>query len=196
MEFSTCARCLLPVKLDASLTSQFLQSQYDLLASQFPLHPVKGPTANAAAQLACLPPSIQTAYTSASTEVNANATSSKRAATSQVLFDILSQNTEIDHPLCAECADSLQDRMNQQLADVKAERERYLAYERQVVNDPNARMSETGMERLQEEIAELERQEQQTLVELKEAEAENAILEQQLKDLDVEDQALELEERQ
>lgn len=51
---------------------------------------------------------------------------------SENIYNLLSSKTEIDHPLCSDCADLLQDAMTKQLEEVKKERERYLAFEKQV----------------------------------------------------------------
>lgn len=105
------------------------------------------------------------------------------------LFRLLSDRTDIDHPLCAECTDVLLSAIQKQLDETKRERDGYLAFERDIKKDKSAgtlpmrsaalareesaaaeelRDAEREVARLAEELADLERQER----ELAEDEAE------------------------
>lgn len=75
------------------------------------------------------------------------------------LFDILSEKSIVDHPLCEECADSLIDKMDQKLKNLEEEckdyRECLDKLEKKMKNtDP-----ESNIKKLQDRIKELEKEE-------------------------------------
>ena len=48
------------------------------------------------------------------------------------LFNLLSSRTEVDHPLCSECTQSLLEMLTKQLEETKKERDGYIAFEKEV----------------------------------------------------------------
>lgn len=57
--------------------------------------------------------------------------SSKVKSTAK-LFSLLSTKTDIDHPLCTECTDSLLKSLSEQLKDTMRERDGYIAFEKEL----------------------------------------------------------------
>lgn len=76
------------------------------------------------------------------------------------LFDILSNTSSVDHPLCEECADSVIDKMDQKLKTLEEECKDYREYletlEKQVRNSNR----ESNIEQLRQRISELQLQEE------------------------------------
>ena len=56
----------------------------------------------------------------------------ERLAQLDNLYSILSANSGVDHPLCTECMDSLLSMMSKDLEESKKEKDRLVAYEREV----------------------------------------------------------------
>ena len=48
------------------------------------------------------------------------------------LFTLLSSHSELDHPLCADCTNTLRENLERKLEETKRERDGYLAFEREV----------------------------------------------------------------
>lgn len=117
-----------------------------------------------------------------------------KLARSAALYNMLNTASTIDHPLCVECADALQDAMNNQLEAVKAERQRYLAFEKDVIAHEKADPQE--IERLQKQLEALTKDEETALQTLREAEEEHTQLEAELAALEREEAELQAEEEQ
>lgn len=62
-------------------------------------------------------------------------TLSQQLAVTAGLFDIMSSNSYIDHPLCEECADTLLDLMDQQLRLTEEELNDYSNFLRKIENE-------------------------------------------------------------
>lgn len=60
---------------------------------------------------------------------------SQQLAVTAGLFDLMSSNSYIDHPLCEECADSLLDLMDQQLRLTEDELNDYSSFLRKLENE-------------------------------------------------------------
>jgi beclin 1 len=110
------------------------------------------------------------------------------------LFNLLSTRTDIDHPLCAECAQILLSSLQRQLDETKRERDGYIAFEKEVRKEKEK--EGLGMSKVEAEkkIEKLKGEERMAIEQLKEAERERAQLEADLKALEVEEKALEAEE--
>ncbi|KAH8306354.1 hypothetical protein KR018_008753 [Drosophila ironensis] len=78
------------------------------------------------------------------------------------LFDCLSSNSEIDHPLCEECADSMLEIMDRELRIAEDEWDVYKAY----LDELEQQREAPNVEALDKELEELKRSEQQLLSEL------------------------------
>ena len=172
---STCQRCKQPCRPPATLNT----SHYDLLASHLSPESTRGPyptsqlarlppslqaaygvsparpasplsrRSNAPTDSFVVLTESQVQPTPSGSQHEKNDSLSHHLEVSQKIYNLLSNHTEVDHPLCTDCAELLQEAMTKQLEQVKKERERYLSYEKelgQVKEDPGE------AERLQEEI--------------------------------------------
>jgi beclin 1 len=96
------------------------------------------------------------------------------------LFDTLSGNSNIDHPLCDECTDYLIEILEQELADTQNDYDDYLRYYKMLQNDTN----ELKIGELEKELDDLKAEGNRFLEELEalkkeEIELQNAIEEQE-----------------
>jgi beclin 1 len=106
------------------------------------------------------------------------------------LYTLLSNRTDLDHPLCAECTSVLITTLTKQLEETKRERDGYIAFERDVRS-----ASGTGdVQAMEAQIEELKLEEKNALDELFEAEREKARLDRELEELEREEQELEEKE--
>lgn len=112
---------------------------------------------------------------------------SRRMATSTRLFDILSSRTDIDHPICGECADALIAQLERRLASAARERDAYIDFLRELrasapgADDAAAASAELAASRTREasalsELETLEKQRAALAAEAAELEAESAAL--------------------
>lgn len=117
-----------------------------------------------------------------------------KLARSAALYHLLNTASSIDHPLCVECADALQDAMNQQLDTVKAERQRYLTFEKEIMS--NDSLEHPDLDKLQRQLESLTRDEETALKSLRDAEVEQEQLEAQLAELEREEAELQAQEEE
>ncbi|TFK54487.1 APG6-domain-containing protein [Heliocybe sulcata] len=110
------------------------------------------------------------------------------------LFNLLSSRTELDHPLCAECTHILLSTLERQLEETKKERDGYLAFEKEVRKEKEKEAKELSREDAERTIERLKDDERRAIEELKEAEVERQKLEEEMKALGFEEEALEEEE--
>lgn len=96
------------------------------------------------------------------------------------LFDNLSSNSEIDHPLCEECADSILDIMDKELNIANEELQQYKMYlekiQLQQQNSNQQHNDHTNISQLEKELAEIKLSEQKLLNELAAIKEEQAAL--------------------
>lgn len=64
------------------------------------------------------------------------------------MFDVLSATSEVDHPLCEECTDTLMELLNQQLQFAEEELQDYTAFLRNCENEDEFE----NVEQLQREL--------------------------------------------
>ncbi|SCZ89887.1 BZ3500_MvSof-1268-A1-R1_Chr9g10632 [Microbotryum saponariae] len=114
------------------------------------------------------------------------------------LYSLLSAESKIDHPLCVECMDQLLSLINKELSELKKEKDRLEAFEKDVQRRRNEDvLGPTGTkEALTKEIARRKRAAQEALQSLKQVEAERAALDQEKALLDAEEEQLALEEQE
>ncbi|KIL62573.1 hypothetical protein M378DRAFT_81116 [Amanita muscaria Koide BX008] len=110
------------------------------------------------------------------------------------LFNLLSSRTDIDHPLCAECTQTLLTTLQRQLEEAKKERDGYLAYEKEYKRERERETQGLSKEEAEKRIEKLKLEEQQVIEQLKEAEREREQLEEELRALELDEKALEAEE--
>ncbi|KAI5477096.1 autophagy-related protein 6 [Pseudohyphozyma bogoriensis] len=111
------------------------------------------------------------------------------------LYRILSENSNVDHPLCTECMDVLIGLMGKELEEGKKEKDRLVAFEREVARK-REETGPVGKDALTKEIGKYEKAERQATEELKALEEERAVLDKEKAELDAEEAALAAEEEQ
>ena len=106
------------------------------------------------------------------------------------LYTLLSNRTDLDHPLCAECTSVLIAALTKQLEETKRERDGYIAFEREVRNASGV----GDVRQMEARIEELKVEEGDALEELADAEREKARLDRELEELEREEKELEEKE--
>ncbi|XP_072047384.1 beclin-1-like [Amphiura filiformis] len=107
------------------------------------------------------------------------------------LFDVMSGHSDIDHPLCEECTDSLLNQLDQQLKITEDECKHYRESLEQL-GDGNAQEEDEGV--LENEIEELKSQEVELIGKLQEIEEEREKIAEDTKKQKKELEKLEVEE--
>lgn len=93
--------------------------------------------------------------------------------TVSALFDLMSSNTTIDHPLCEECADKLVNLLDDQCKLIEKEHSDYA----NLINKLNQQASnDNELRELEKELEQLEMEEKELLGQIKEAEGKEAEL--------------------
>ncbi|KAF8739603.1 Autophagy protein Apg6, partial [Rhizoctonia solani] len=106
------------------------------------------------------------------------------------LYTLLSNRTDLDHPLCTDCTSVLISALTKQLEETKRERDGYIAFERDVRNNAG-----TGdIKEIEAHIEQLKLEEKTVLDELLDAEKEKARLDRELEELEREEKELEEKE--
>lgn len=82
------------------------------------------------------------------------------------LFDSLSSNSEIDHPLCEECTESILDIMDKELSIANDELQQYKNYLEKLQQQQQQRNEQTNIAQLEKELAEIKLSEEKLLSEL------------------------------
>lgn len=108
------------------------------------------------------------------------------------LLSLISNRTDIDHPLCAECTHILLSNLGRQLEETKRERDGYIAFEKELKKE-RERNEESPTE-MEQRIAKLKDEERVALDRLKATLVEKATLEEELKALKLEEEELDEEE--
>ena len=107
------------------------------------------------------------------------------------LFDTLSANSTIDHPVCDDCTELLVRGMNKEMQELARDRDAYITYLKRVKDGvPTAEEHEKA----KADLEELERQEAVALEELRAAETEHAAMLAELQQLERENRQLDEEE--
>ncbi|KAF8894100.1 beclin 1 protein [Infundibulicybe gibba] len=110
------------------------------------------------------------------------------------LFNLLSAHTDVDHPLCAECTQILLGTLQRQLEETKKERDGYLAFEKEIKREREREGQTVSKEEAYRKIEKLKNEEQLAIEQLQLAEREREQLDEELRLLDQDQRALELEE--
>ena len=124
-------------------------------------------------------------------EAGQNVTLSSKLQKTAELFDIISNNGSVDHPLCEECTDTLLETMDQQLKLAEDEAQEYQAFLQKLENESedDSRVS------LEEELQKLQLEESSLREELESLKGEQQQAEDQLKSQKAEKDKLEKEEQ-
>lgn len=110
------------------------------------------------------------------------------------LFNLLSTCTDIDHPLCAECTQILLTNLQRQLDETKKERDGYIAFEKEVRKERDRESQGLSKEEAERKIEKLKQEEALAVEQLKEAEREREQIDFELRQLEINEKALEAEE--
>jgi beclin 1 len=110
------------------------------------------------------------------------------------LFNLLSAGTEIDHPLCAECTQILLTTLQRQLDETKKERDGYIAFDKEVRKEREKDAQGLTKEEADKKVEKLKTEERLAIEQLKEAERERQQLDEELRLLELDEKALEVEE--
>lgn len=162
-----CQRCLQPLKLDSTFGKL---GEHTLAELSLPIH--AAPEVDLESQAGSLdryiPPFRLTesgnganGFMLVGDEGETESLSHHMRVTAS-LFDILSGNSQVDHPLCEECTDALLDLMDQQLKLTEDEWNDY----NQFLERLEAEDEDQGIESLEKELADLRAEEHRLLQEL------------------------------
>lgn len=138
---------------------------------------------------------------------------SSKTMTLETLFDIISSKSEIDYPVCSECAEVLKNSLKQKYEDDCKERDTYIKFFSQLqaesdahfAHHPDSAFSSSGsitssnnleVEELNKEIEDLNTQNEQSLLTLKQAETQQEELEKELESLRKELKSLQMKEEE
>lgn len=109
----------------------------------------------------------------------------------QRLFELLSKNSDIDHPVCSGCADQLILAMNKNMAELERDRNAYVSYLNKIKGEMP---TEEDHAKAKAELEELQKQEKIALDELRQVENERAEVLAELAQLEKENAVLDEEE--
>jgi len=188
-----CQRCQQPLRLDPSLHSI---DEHTLAELALPVSPApRVDLLNQAGSLdrLYLPTRLADSTGNGFTlvgESGQESTISHQLRVSSELFDMLSDNSQVDHPLCEECTDSLLENIEKQLELAEQEAQEYQDYlhnlneeteDTSCVSSLEAELQQLQLQQseLNQELETLKQEEVDTESELKEAVAHRQLLEQQ-----------------
>jgi beclin 1 len=107
------------------------------------------------------------------------------------LFEILSSRSDIDHPICVDCADMLVEGFQKRLESVSKERDAYVKYLREI---QASQPSKDDIKAQQEALKRAERDKEHAMEELKKLEKEKDTADAEILALEEESRRLDLEE--
>lgn len=107
------------------------------------------------------------------------------------IFDALSNNSEIDHPLCEECTDSLLEMLDKQLKDAEAEWNDYNHYLKRLEQTDEV----PNLSKLEKELGDLKGEEERLIEELAALKKESDALKTAIKQQEEETERLQTEEQ-
>ena len=116
---------------------------------------------------------------------------SQRIESNNRLFEILSSQSDIDHPICTECTDLLLSNFQSRLLASTKERDAYISFLKEQKNNVPSAAEVTKAEN---ELATSKVAEEKAFAELLQLEKEKAVLEDQIADLSLESRELESDE--
>ncbi|KAI9699174.1 MAG: autophagy protein 6 [Bogoriella megaspora] len=116
---------------------------------------------------------------------------SKKAEANARLFDVLSSRSDIDHPVCVECAELLVEGLEKRLASATRERDAYVQYVKQVTSSIP---TDEELNEARKELEKTRKREEEAFKELQRLEKEKAELDTELERLNIEAVELDSEE--
>jgi len=199
-----CQRCQQPLRISSTLYSM---DEHTLAELSLPISPAQNiDIASQAASLdrLVLPArlcessslaasgGLNNGFTLVGESGQASAMSHRLKVTSQ-LFDMLSDNSSVDHPLCEECTDTLLQSLEQQLELAEQDSQQYQEY----LNKLNSETEDNSeVSELEQELSRLQTEEGQLLKELEELKAENSAIDADLEKQSIAREQLEQQEEQ
>lgn len=196
-----CQRCARPLKLDPSLQNVSLKNFAHLTDGRSSTQPTPDYLANppidihskdgADRKIIIDNTSKDDFCVLAKPEAAKTEAFSYKLRVAMQLFDILSENSEIDHPLCEECTNGLFLELDKQLRTLKQDCTDYRKVLAQLQQQDTSMTSQ-----LDEEIERLQAEEAALLQELDEVSEERASVAAELAELQISEKELEKEEEQ
>jgi len=190
-----CQRCLQPIKLDHSFNSL---GEHTLAELMLPVYP--SPEVDLESQAGSLDHLVPAFHLDESgngsngfTLLGSHGESGSLSHNMKVaanLFDIVSSNTDVDHPLCEECTDGLIDLMDQQLRLTEEEWNDYSQYLKKLESEE----TEDNIDELLKDLDGLKQEEERLLEELNCLQVEEEATEKALKEQEAVRDRLEREE--
>ncbi|ELT90263.1 hypothetical protein CAPTEDRAFT_124048 [Capitella teleta] len=207
-----CQKCAQPLKLDHSFANLDQHTYVDLTApllstaSHDGSVEISAPTeqkvedTDSAVAIKYIPPAQCSASESAndftligeSIPVQSETLSVRLKVTGE-LFDILSGQAEVDHPLCEDCTDTLLDQLDQQLKITEEEGKDYRDFLEKLNSETSDEHEELALDK---ELAELDASEIQLVAQLESIESERTQLHEQMAKEEDKEQQLQEEEQQ
>ncbi|XP_075222072.1 beclin-1-like Atg6 isoform X2 [Lycorma delicatula] len=192
-----CQRCLQPLKLDSSFNSL---GEHTLAELSLPIY--SNPDVDLESQATSLDhliPAFRWGESGNGTNDftlvgsgngDSGGTFSHRMKVTAGLFDIVSGNSEIDHPLCEECTDTMLDLMDHQLRLTEDEWNDYSKFLKRLENE-NA---DEGLDVLTNELGSLQEEEERLMNELSALQEEDKAMERDIQEQEKDKERLEREE--
>lgn len=119
---------------------------------------------------------------------------SERLDSLDSLFEALSGKSDIDYPVCSDCADLIRDGLKNKYEEACNERDVYISFLNKLKDQPGQGSEE--VEELMKEIKDMEQENEQALEELKAVEREKIEVDEELENLHKESEELAKEEEE
>lgn len=178
-----CQRCLKPLRIDSKFYSMDEHTYAELSLNFLPAPEID--LESSESKLDHLVPAFKLQDANGSKhnftlvdEAGKNVSLSNKLKKTAELFDIISNNGDVDHPLCEDCTDTLLDGMDQQLKLAEDEAQEYQAYLQKLENESE---DESRVKELVEELEKLQAEESSLREELEELKKEEVTATAQLK---------------
>lgn len=190
-----CQRCLQPIKLDAGFSNL---NEHTLAELSLPIH--TAPEVDLEAQAGSfdqyVPPFRLTesgnganGFTVVGEEGETESLSHHMRVRAS-LFDIMSGSSEVDHPLCEECTDTLLNLMDQQLKLTEDEWNDYSEFLKKLEMEDE----EQGLETLEKDLEDLKLEEEKLVGELAELQEREKVIQEEITEQEKERERLDREE--
>lgn len=178
-----CQRCLMPLRIDPTFYSMSEHTYAELSLNFLPAPEIDLEASESKLDHYIPPFKLQQDGAGSKNftlvgEAGQNVTLGNKLKKSAELFDIISNNGDIDHPLCEECTDTLLDSMDQQLKLAEDEAQEYQAYLQKLENESE---EDSRVKELEEELQKLLNEEASLRTELGDLKQEQEEAESQLK---------------
>jgi len=198
-----CQRCQQPLKVSSTLYSLDEHTLAELSLPISPAHNIDIESQAASLDRLVLPAKF---YESGGLALSGNGNGftlvgesgqasamSQRLRVTASLFDMLSENSTVDHPLCEECTDTMLQCLEQQLEQAELDSQQYQEY---LTNLNNETEESSNLGQLQAELDSLKLEEQELVQELDTLKQENEDIDSSLETQNSARESLEEQEEQ